>query len=172
MEELAQKRRQSEKKALAAESEANDAQAENKHSEESIIELESLKDTKSQRIRELESTIEKITEREYQERERLEQQVEALNRQLAQVKNNAQTDQKAGMGEPPSKLVESTSKTEKDPPPILMARVKPTQIAPIGRYLRLNLTTKRYSHDRWKSELFSNEDTMVSTKLLTEKLQM
>lgn len=70
------------------------------------------------------------------------------------------------------KLVEPMSKSEKESPSILMARVKPTQITPIGRYLRFNLMTKKYTHECWKRELFSNDDTQASIKVLTEKLQM
>jgi hypothetical protein len=47
-----------------------------------------------------------------------------------------------------------------------MTRVRPNQISHIGRYIRFNLTTKKYTHDRWKKDLFGAEDLFVSTKML------
>jgi hypothetical protein len=52
-----------------------------------------------------------------------------------------------------------------------MTRVRPNQIAHIGRYIRFNLTIKKYTHDRWKTDLFGIEDTYVSIKILADKLQ-
>ena len=46
-----------------------------------------------------------------------------------------------------------------------MPRVRPVQIAQIGKFIRFNLTTKKYTHDRWKRELFTEEDFVVSTKV-------
>jgi hypothetical protein len=52
-----------------------------------------------------------------------------------------------------------------------MPRVRPNRIAHIGRYIRFNLATKKYTHDQWKNDLFEAEDSIISIKVMTERLQ-